>query len=149
MNIKKKILDHPFLRNMSDEHLNLVAQNAKEVQLQAGQVLFREGEPANRFFLIISGKVALEAATDHGEIDIQTVGSGEVLGWSWLFPPFSWHLTARVIEPTNAIVLDGAHLLVTAEEDHDFGYDLMRRISQVVINRLMASRSKLEQLTCA
>ena len=148
MNIKAKFSHHPFLRSMSDEHLNLAAQNAREVTFESGEILFHEGEPANRFYLITSGEVALETHTEHGTIEIQRVGSGDVVGWSWLFPPFSWHFTARVTEPTHAIALDGAHLLVTCEENHDFGYDLMRRITQLVIQRLQASRNKLEELAC-
>ena len=68
---------------------------------------------------------------------------GDVLGWSWLFPPFSWNFQARAIEPTSAIVLSGAHLLVTAEGNHDFGYELMKRVAQVVIHRLQATRKQL------
>lgn len=149
MNLKRRILNHPFLWSMPDEHLDLVAQNAKQAEFEPGEILFREGEPANRFYLIESGQVSLEAATEHGLIEIQTIEGGEVLGWSWLFPPFSWHFTARVTEPTKAIVLDGAHLLVTCEENHEFGYDLMRRITQVVMHRLQATRKKLEQVTYA
>jgi hypothetical protein len=66
-----------------------------------------------------------------------------VLGWSWLFSPFVWHLQGRAIEPTIAVVLDGGHLLVVAERNHEFGYELMKRVSQVVIHRLQAARRQL------
>jgi hypothetical protein len=74
---------------------------------------------------------------------VQILGPGDVLGWSWLFPPFTWHFRALALEPTNAIVLDGAHLLVTAERNRDFGYELMKRVAQVVIHRLQATRKQL------
>jgi CRP/FNR family cyclic AMP-dependent transcriptional regulator len=66
-----------------------------------------------------------------------------MLGWSWLFPPFAWHFRARALEPTNAIVLNGAHLLIAAERKRDFGYELMKRVAQVVIHRLQATRKQL------
>ena len=75
--------------------------------------------------------------------DVQTIGAGEALGWSWLFPPFVWHFQARALEPTKAIAFNGAHLLVACEENHDLGYDLMKRVSQVLIQRLQATRKKL------
>jgi CRP/FNR family cyclic AMP-dependent transcriptional regulator len=71
------------------------------------------------------------------------LGPGDVLGWSWLFPPFVWHFQARAVEPTTLLVLNGAGLLVSAERDHDFGYELMKRVAQVVIRRLQATRKQL------
>ena len=79
----------------------------------------------------------------HGTVVLQVLGAGEALGWSWLFPPFTWHFQARALEPTRATVLDGAHLLVLCNEDHEFGYTLMQRVTQVVIARLQAARRKL------
>jgi CRP/FNR family transcriptional regulator, cyclic AMP receptor protein len=109
-----------------------------------GQVLFHEGDPANQFYLIESGRIALEAHEPaDGTVLIETVGAGEVLGWSWLFPPFVWHFQARAVEPTKAVVLSGAHLLVAAERNHEFGYELMKRVAQVVIERLQFTRKRL------
>src|SRR6202007_284346 len=108
------------------------------------QILFREGEPANRLYLIQSGRVALESEKQtEGDNTFHIVQPGEVIGWSWLFPPFSWHFQARALEPTKVIALDGGHLLVACEENHDFGYEFMRRIAQLVIKRLQTSRTKL------
>lgn len=147
--LKSQLKDHPFLRSMSDEHIELALRNAKETEFEAGDVLFREGEPANRFFLVQSGHIALESySPEQGTTTFQTVGPGQVIGWSWLFPPFSWHFQARAAEPTRVITLDGGHLLVTCENNNEFGYDFMRRIAQLVIKRLQASRVKLGQLAC-
>ena len=66
-----------------------------------------------------------------------------MLGWSWLFPPFVWHFRARALDPTTVIVLDGAHLLVACHQNHEFGYELMKRVGQVVIERLQATRKQL------
>ena len=136
------IISHPFFQTMPPEHLALLSKNAQEVEFQSGEILFREGEPANRFYLIESGRVAIEAGAQEGK-SIQTLGPGEVLGWSWLFPPFAWHFQARATEPTTAIIFSGAHLLTTAESNHDFGYELMKRMAQVVIHRLQATRRQL------
>jgi len=76
-------------------------------------------------------------------VSIQDLGPGDVLGWSWLFPPFVWHLQARALEPTGAVVLDGAHLLIAAERNGNFGYELMKRVAQVLIHRLQATRKQL------
>ena len=143
-NLNEAITQHAFFHGKKPEHLAVLAAGAKAVQFKAGDVPFREGEPANQFYLIESGKVALEAHEPaDGTALVQTLGAGDVLGWSWLFPPFMWHFQARAIEPTSAIVLSGAHLLVTAERNRDFGYELMKRVAQVVIRRLQATRKQL------
>ena len=126
---------------MKPAHLATLTACAREAEYKPGDVLFREGEPANRFFLIQSGRIAVEAHDlAGGTAPVQTLGPGEVVGWSWLFPPFVWHLQARALEPTVVIAIDGAHLLNGAESDHDFGYELIKRVAQVVIHRLQATR---------
>lgn len=138
------IADHPFFQGMTREHLDVIAGCAAEAAFEADQILFREGEPANRFYLIQSGKIALEAhELGDGTVFVQNLGAGEALGWSWLFPPFVWHFRARTVEPTRAVVLDGAHLLAAAERDPSFGYELMKRVVQVVVQRLQATRKQL------
>ena len=142
--LNEAITNHPFFHGMKPEHLAVLSDGAKAVQFKAGDVLFREGEPANQFYLIGSGKIALEAHEPaDGNTLVQTLGAGDVLGWSWLFPPFVWHFQARAVEPTDAIVLSGARLLVAAERDHGFGYELMKRVVKVVIHRLQATRKQL------
>ena len=142
--INESIMKFALFDGMRPEHLAVLPEGAQAVQFKPGEVLFREREPASQFYLIESGKIALEA---HEPADrttpVQSLGAGDVLGWSWLFPPFVWHFQARAIEPTNVIALNGAHLLVSAERDHDFGYELMKRVAQVVIRRLQATRKQL------
>jgi CRP/FNR family transcriptional regulator, cyclic AMP receptor protein len=145
--LNEGITNHPLFRGMKPEHLGVLQDGAKTVQFKAGDVLFREGDPADQFYVIERGKIALEAhEPGDGTVLVQTLGPGDVLGWSWLFPPFSWHFQARAIEPTCATVLGGAHLLTTAERDHEFGYELMKRVAQVVIHRLQATRKQLVAL---
>lgn len=142
--LNEAITKHAFFNGMKPNHLALLTDGAKAVQFKTGDVLFREGEPANQFYLIESGKIALETHEPANATTlVQTLATGAVLGWSWLFPPFIWHFQARAIEPVKVIILSGAHLLVTAERNHDFGYELMKRVAQVVIQRLQTTRKQL------
>jgi CRP-like cAMP-binding protein len=135
---------HPFLRDLSQQHVEAVLAGATEIEFDAGESIFREGEPANRFYLIEAGEVELECgAAGCGTVRLETIHAGDALGWAWLFPGFAWHFQARAVQPTRVICCNGAHLLVQAEEDHDFGYELMKRVSQIVIHRLQASRQQL------
>lgn len=137
---------HPFLACLQEGHRQTLLHGAREQLFEPGETIFCEGDPANTLYLIQSGQVALEFRSPGGAPTvIQTLGAGDVLGWSWLFPPFAWHSQARATQPTRALCCDGGHLLVQAEEDPAFGYAMMRRISQIVIQRLQATRRKLAQ----
>jgi CRP-like cAMP-binding protein len=138
-----KLTRQPFVRGASPDFLNHLASVASEITFGKGEIIFRENEFADRFYLILSGKVGLETHRDgQSSIVIQTLGAGEALGWSWLFPPFQWHFTARALEPCRVLAFNAASLLVRAEEDPVFGYELMKRISRQVIRRLQATRER-------
>lgn len=138
------LISHPFAKGLSNQELSLLAAGAKEVEFRPGELIFRESEPANRFYLIKEGQAALEACEPgRGAVVIQNIHAGGVLGWSWLFAPFTWHFQARALEKTRAISLDGGHLLVSCEENHPLGYQLMKRVAQVAIERLQATRRQL------
>jgi CRP/FNR family transcriptional regulator, cyclic AMP receptor protein len=138
------IANHPFLHGISPEHIALIEEGAKHLEYEVDELLTKEDQPANRFFLIESGLVAVEAqGADHKPTVIETIGNGEPLGWSWLFPPFTWHFRARAVKTTSAIVLDGGRLLVLCEENHELGYELMRRVTQIVVSRLQATQKRL------
>jgi CRP-like cAMP-binding protein len=135
---------HPFLTGMKAEHLRTLKDNAMMMSYQPGEVIFREGNPANRFYLIQKGMVTLESSRREGEsVHIQTIGPGDVLGWSWLFPPYYWHFDARAVEPTEAVFFYGTRLREQCEDDHDLGYELMKRMTSVIIHRLQATRRHL------
>ena len=138
------LVEHPFFKGLDHPYMELITGCASNVRYGAGEYIFREGEDASRFYIIREGKVALETtAPGHEPITIQTVEAGEVLGWSWLFPPYRWHFSARVVEPTRAIALDGVCLRTKGEEDHDLGYELVKRVAQVMMERLQATRLQL------
>jgi CRP-like cAMP-binding protein len=117
-------------------------------QFKADEFIFYEGDPANRFYLILEGRVSLEAPIDEdgfrkGAVQIETIGAGDALGWSWLFPPYYWHFDARALSPVKAIFFYGTALRDQCERDHDLGYELMKRLSGVVINRLQMTRQQM------
>jgi CRP/FNR family transcriptional regulator, cyclic AMP receptor protein len=141
------LAEHPFLKGLNPHQLRLLSDCAMVVQFQPGELLFNEGDPANRFYLIHSGKVSLELQVkDRGLISVQEVGGGEVLGWSWLFPPYYWHFAARALEPVEAVFFYATPLREECEADHDLGYELLKRMAHVIINRLQATRRQLLDL---
>jgi len=138
------LADHPFARGLNDRHLELLVGCASNIRFEPGQVVFREGEEANQFYLIREGKMAVELfAAERGPINILTLGEGEVLGWSWLVPPYRWRFDAHAIESTRAIALDGKCLREKSERDHDLGYELLKRIAHTMEERLQATRLQL------
>jgi CRP/FNR family cyclic AMP-dependent transcriptional regulator len=135
---------HRFLKGLEPEHLKVLVGCASNVRFNAGQFLFREGEEANEFYMIREGKVAIQIhGAERGPITVQTIGEGEVLGWSWLIPPYYWRFDAQALELTRAIALDGKCLRTKSEKDRDFGYQLLKRFAGIAVERLEAARLQL------
>jgi CRP-like cAMP-binding protein len=134
----EKILDgHPFFRGMKESYLRTIVDSATVVRFEPGDVIFEEGEPAHRFYLIRTGRVALQLVSYRIEpFTLTTLDQGDIVGWSWLFPPYRWKFTARALGVTRAISLDGARLRAICDEDHDLGYELMKRLAQIIDNRV-------------
>jgi CRP/FNR family transcriptional regulator, cyclic AMP receptor protein len=138
------VAHHPFFQGLEPATIRLICDCAKEACFAAGEVIFHQGDEANRFYLLEKGRVALEVFTpERGVVTIQTLGSGEVLGASWLFPPYLWTYEARASEPTRAIAFNAGCLRGACEEDHDLGYELMKRFAQLLVQRLTAARLQL------
>jgi CRP/FNR family transcriptional regulator, cyclic AMP receptor protein len=137
-----------FFEGMSERHIKTMAECATTSSFGGGETIFREGDVANRFYLIEEGSVALESRSRESDpIHIQTLGAGDVLGWSWLFPPYLWHFDARAIDPTRVVFIYGSRLREHCEEDHDFGYELVKRMSEVMMRRLQATRWQLFEIS--
>jgi CRP/FNR family cyclic AMP-dependent transcriptional regulator len=137
----------PFFEGMTDEQLALLAGCATNRRFEAGELLFREGEQADTFYAIRHGTVGLEMYVPaRGSIMIETVQEGEVVGWSWLFEPYRWHFDARALELVRATAFDGACLRGKCDADPAFGYDLMSRFAQLLIERLQWTRLRLLDL---
>lgn len=142
--LERILAEHPFFAGLDARHIQLIVGCATNVRFDAGQFIFREGEEANEFYVIRHGKVALEIfVPGRGPVTIQTLGEGEILGWSWLIPPYHWHFNARAVELTRAIALDGKCLRAKCEDDHDLGYELLKRFAHIVEQRLQATRLQL------
>lgn len=135
---------HPFLQGLAQEDIKFITGCAKNVRFKAGEMLFQEGGEANQFYLLRSGRVALEIyVPGRGSVAIQTVEEGDLVGWSWLFPPYTWKFDARSLELTRALALDGKCLRAKCEAEPRLGYELMKRISRVITERLEATRLQL------
>jgi len=142
--LKSRLTAHQFLTGMSPRHVEVLVTSAAVKQFQKDEVIFRAGQPANGFYLIESGSVAIEGSVfEHSAISTDSVPAGEPLGWSWLFPPYLWHYDARAIKPTTAFFLDGAILHQACNEDLTLGHELFKRMSEVMVRRLQASRARL------
>lgn len=138
--LERAVARHPFVQGMAPQHLQLLIECAMFARFDPGQIVFHRGEIANRFYLIQRGKVSIETHSgEHGVVAVQIVGPGDVLGWSWLFAPYYWHFDACAVEPTDAIFFYGTRLREHCEQDRDFGYGLMRRVTAVVMQRLQAT----------
>lgn len=135
---------HPFLRGLAREHLETLVNFAMEVKYQPNEVIFKEGDPANRFYLIENGRVAIESGHGaYGTLLIQELHKGDVLGWSWLYPPYKWSFDAKAIDETTAIFLYGTRIIETCDNNPALGYELMKRMAPTIINRLQATRRQL------
>ncbi len=149
-NLRRIVAEHPFCQGLESYYVDLLAGCASNVRLHAGQHLFREGGEANQFYLIREGKVALEVfAPSREPIITETVDGGDVLGWSWLVPPYRWHSDARVVEPVCALAVDGKCLRAKCERNHDLGYELLKRVVDIVGQRLESTRLRMLDLYAA
>jgi CRP/FNR family cyclic AMP-dependent transcriptional regulator len=145
--ISDLIAQHEFFRGLSTAHLELIAGCGKNVHFEAGQYLGREGEPADQFYAIRHGSVVIEIhAPERGAVAVQTVNTGDILGWSWVFPPYRWQFDARAVEPVRATVFDGACLRKKCENDPVLGFELMKRVATLVAMRLRSTRLQLLDL---
>src|SRR5262245_51199160 len=135
---------HPFLAGMNRAQLALLIDCAMATEFKKGQTILQDGEFANRFYLIESGTVVLQSLDGFSEpLVIETIRSGDLLGWSWMFPPYTWQFTARAVEATAAIFFYGTILREYCEKDHSLGYELLKRMSVVMVKRLQAARKNM------
>jgi CRP-like cAMP-binding protein len=142
--LERILSSHRFFQGLAPRYLELLVGCAANVRFAADEFLFRTGEEANHFFLIREGKVALEiSAPGRTPIIVQTLREDEILGWSWLIPPYHWQLDARAMEPTRALALDGKCMRTKCEADHNLGYELLKRFAHIIEERLQQTRLQL------
>jgi CRP/FNR family cyclic AMP-dependent transcriptional regulator len=139
--LEEMIVKHPFWAGLNVHYVDLLKKSVTFERFDVGQSIFQEGGNADQFYLIQKGRVTLDAfVPGRGAVTIQTVGSGDALGWSWLFPPYQWHFSARSSDATEAIVFGAKLLRDEAEQNHDFGYELNKRVSKMLLQRLQETR---------
>jgi CRP-like cAMP-binding protein len=141
--IEEAFAGMPVFAGLSADRLRILSQAAMRTRFPAGQKIFQQGEPANRFYIIEEGKVSLIDEADGEPCRFGIVEAHELLGWSWLFPPHTWRFTARAVTATQAIFFYATPLREACEADHDLGYELMKRFSAVMVQRLQSSREEL------
>jgi CRP-like cAMP-binding protein len=138
------IAQAPVFSGLSPEHLELIAGCARNRHVDAGLRVMREGEPADRFFLIRRGAVALEInAPGHDPLVIETRHAGDMVGWSWLFAPYRWQLDGRTVAACELIAFDGRCLREKCDTDHELGYRLMSSFAADLVETLQATRLQL------
>ena len=136
--------EQPFFAGLAPEQMRLVTGCARNHRFEAGKYLFREGDSADEFFLVRQGKVALEiSAPGQAPIVFSTIGESEVVGASWLVPPYRWMFDARALELVRAIGIDAACLRTKCEADSKLGYEMMKRFLPILVQRLQAARLQL------
>jgi len=134
----------PTFAGLDPAYLELISGCGINRVFEPGEYLAREGDPADSFFVVRHGRVALEIDSPaRGALIVETLGEGAVVGWSWLFAPHRWSFDARALETTRAIAFDGACLRGKCDSDHALGYELMRRFAAVMLDRLQATRLRL------
>jgi len=138
---------HPVFAGMDKDRLDFIAGCGWNVQFRQGESIFRFGERADRFFMLRSGAVSIEIRPPTGPTHrIETVAAGEVLGWSWLYPPYTWQFDARAVGDVRATAFDGTCLREKCDRDPSLGYELMKRFATVVASRLQSTRLQLLDL---
>jgi len=145
--LESLLAEHPFFSGMTEADLKLIAGCATNARFEAGEYLYREGGAADRFFLLRSGQIAVEVhSPGRDPVTILTVGEGQVLGFSWLMPPYRWVFDARAMQLTRALVFDGACLRNKCDADPRLGYDLLKRVASVMSQRLETATVQLADL---
>lgn len=142
--IRNYLSGHRFFSGLDKDVIDFLAAAAVTRQVERGHVLFRQGTPSDKFYLLKSGRVSVEVPALVGPVlQIQDLGQDQVLGWSWLIPPYQWHFQARVEEDSEIIEFDGRAILAHCEQDPKFGYELFKRFAGLMSERLDAARQKM------
>lgn len=142
--IQQVLSDAPVFSGLSDEFIQRLAGHASERDVENGELLFRSGEPARNFFMLIDGEVSIEIPAVTGPtLQVQRLRPIRVLGWSWLLPPFKWSFNARAETDSKVLEFDGEAVLKDCESDPAFGYEVIKRFSALMAERLDAAHKKM------
>ena len=141
------LAEHPFFDGLPPQYLDLIASAASEAKYEPRELIFHEGDEASEFHVIRRGKVAIEIFTpDRGSVAIETINTGEVLGWSWLIEPYCWLFDAQAIEPTEVIAINALKIRESMAADAALSNELLSRFVPIIVGRLQATRMQLLDL---
>jgi CRP-like cAMP-binding protein len=142
--LDRYVREHPFFAGLQEAYVQLIVGCARNVVFNAGTYLYHHGEPCDEFYLIRHGRVALEmSGPGRAPVTFQTIGEGDIVGVSWLLPPYRWSYDARAIDLVRAIAMDAKCLREKCDSDHDLGYEMMLRFVPLLVNRLQATRMQI------
>jgi CRP-like cAMP-binding protein len=141
-NLEPNLREHPFFKGLPEEYFSFILGCTSHVVFKEGEAILKEGELADKFYLIRSGSVEIYIDKPR-QIAIETIHKNDILGWSWLIPPYRYRFSAKAKENTRALALDGKCLREKCEKNSDMGYELLRRIIGVLTERLEATRLQL------
>ncbi len=136
----------PFFEEMPEEYLKFISGCAKHVRFNEGEFVTLQGKDAEHFYAVREGLIAIEIEAANKTFTMQTVEEGNLVGWSWLIPPYRWHFDARAIAPVSAIQFDAVCVREKCETDRAFGYEVLKRFSRLIIQRLMVTRMLLTDM---
>jgi CRP-like cAMP-binding protein len=142
--ITEYLSTHEFFSELSEDLVTLLCESVSTQEIKKGQVLFQLGEHADKFYIIRNGRISIQIPAIMGPtLEIQTLSTNQVLGWSWLISPYQWHFQAKAEEDSKLLAFDGAKILARCEQEPKFGYELLKRFASLMSERLDASRQKM------
>ena len=142
--IAEYLSDHEFFSELSVDIIKLLCESVRSLEIKKGEVLFRQGEHADKFYIVRNGRVSVQIPAIMGPtLEVQTLSTNRILGWSWLISPYQWRFQAKAEEDSTLLEFDGAAILARCEQDPKVGYELLKKFAALMAERLEASRQKL------
>ncbi len=142
--ITEYLSTHEFFSELSVDFMKLLCESVSTLEIKKGDVLFRQGERADKFYIVRNGRIAVQIPAIMGPtLEVQTLGTDQILGWSWLISPYQWHFQAKAEEDSKLLEFDGTAILARCEQEPKFGYELLKRFAALMSERLDASRQKM------
>lgn len=142
--IRDYLANHRFFENLDEEYLDFLARCATMRKIKKNEMLFRQRQVAETFYVLQRGRISVEIPAMYGpHLRIQNLGPGQILGWSWFIPPYDWDFQARAEEDSELLEFDGKAVLARCEEDAEFGYALLKRFTVLMSDRLEAARRRM------
>jgi len=135
---------HAFFAALNEDYIKLLSEFVTEKKVARGEVLFQQGKAADSFYLVRKGRVSVQVPALVGPaLELQVLDDDQILGWSWLIPPYRWSFLARAVEDTELLEFDGSAIRARCEKDPKFGYELFKRFTALMSERLNAARQKM------